>query len=148
MADIITEFGATMVSSGIKGSYADLVRACSEVQGPVLPEWKHKEEQPETDLVTKAVRQLARKELLILAAGIRERIRRGGWCLPQHPPSFAETVDEHIHKFQPYFELTGATHRQLEQILPCNRLFFHLNAFVHSKTLKLTKRMHICRCDS
>lgn len=73
--------------------------------------------QPRVDPVKQAVQQLAKKDLLSFAAAVRCRM-----CLGKpngqndaskdaqkdaQQDDFAQTVDKHIQKFQPYFQRTG-----------------------------------------
>ena len=69
------------------------------------------------DPVKKAVQQLAKKDLLSFAAAVRSRICLGkpnkeqdaqkGVQQGAKKDGFAQTVDMHIQKFEPYFHLTG-----------------------------------------
>lgn len=86
--------------------------------------------QPRVDPVKQAVQRLARKDLLSFAAAVRSRICLGTPNKPQaqrdaqkdaknaqkeaKKDGFAETVDKHVQKFQPYFERTGVMRRFLE----------------------------------
>lgn len=75
--------------------------------------------QPRVDPVKKAVQQLAKKDLLSFAAAVRCRICLGkpnkeqdeqkGVQQGAKKDGFAQTVDKHIQKFEPYFCLTGLT---------------------------------------
>ncbi len=71
--------------------------------------------QPRTDpvkkAVKKAVQRLAKKELVSFGAAVRSRICSGKPNKPRDAPGFSQTVDKHIQKFQPYFQLTGVIRR-------------------------------------
>lgn len=78
--------------------------------------------QPRVDPVKQAVQRLARKDLLSFAAAVRSRICLGMPNKSQAQKNaqkdakkdgFAETVDKHVQKFQPYFQRTGVMRRFL-----------------------------------
>ena len=63
--------------------------------------------QPRNDPVKKATQRLAKKELVSFAAAVRSRICSGRPNKPREAQGFSQTVDKHIQKFEPYFQLTG-----------------------------------------
>lgn len=67
--------------------------------------------QPWVGPVKKTVQQLAKKELVSFAAAVRSRICLGKPKKQKEAEAsgFSKTVDKHIQKFEPYFQLTGVS---------------------------------------
>lgn len=107
--------------------------------------------QPQTDPVTKAVQQLAKKELLSFAAAVRNRICLGKPNKQQGAPGFSQTVDQHIHEFQPYLQLTGV---ECGCIVHCLAKLYacHYSSWVDSVCtephLGQTSLLYTCRYDN
>ena len=101
----------------------------------------------------KAVQQLATKELLSFAGAVRSRICLGKPNKQKDAPGFAQTVDKHIQKFQPYFQLTGVMCCFLVaclQALPLMQVIVALEVLLVHRTnpLELTNLLYTSRCDS
>ena len=61
------------------------------------------------DPTEKAVKMLAKKEVLLFAATVRSRICRGkpNKEFNKDTQTFAKTVDNNVRAFQPYVDMTG-----------------------------------------